>query len=232
MWLCKGNPLQPLRLNFFGIDFSSNLRSKCPILTFCWQDNRTSKKLSISHKHAPPHSPTQPTLQHCAPTYLPLIICQGDCHLHVAPFCAPLRRWRNVLLVFFEISSQCNHLLFTLLLHLWEREGEVFYMGGGWERRILIPCSEKRSTSRWRQRQKSPKNLAGPQNHYIYGNASNAYTTGYSPRCTLWSYSLVHSKKKLLFRNRTNSGYISRMYFLNCLFYLYVGLKTGLSTIR
>ena len=38
--LCEVTPLQPLRLNFFGINFPLHPRSQLPFLTFRGQDNR------------------------------------------------------------------------------------------------------------------------------------------------------------------------------------------------
>ena len=38
--LFKGTPLQPLILNFSGINFPSHPRSQFPFLNFCGQDNK------------------------------------------------------------------------------------------------------------------------------------------------------------------------------------------------
>ena len=52
------------------------------------------------------------------------------------------------------------------------------------------------------------------------------------PRCPLRYHYLVHSKKILLCRNRTNSWCRSHMYILTCFAPLYVVLKIVISTIR
>ena len=75
--LCEGTPLQPLKLDFFGIDFPSHPRSQFTFLTFRGQDNRTRGKAVISHERHPlPNWPTPATLRP-PPPHLPLNPLQG-----------------------------------------------------------------------------------------------------------------------------------------------------------
>ena len=50
--LCKGTPLQLLRLDFFGIDFPLHPCSQLLFLNFCGQDNRTRGKARRAHERA------------------------------------------------------------------------------------------------------------------------------------------------------------------------------------
>ena len=51
--LCEGTPFQPLRLDFFGINFPSLPRSQLPFLTFRWQDNKGKSAQSPWARSAP-----------------------------------------------------------------------------------------------------------------------------------------------------------------------------------
>ena len=92
--LCEGNALQPLRLNFFGIDLSSHTCSQFPFIAFCGQDNRTRGYAQISHNHTTP--PNLPTSVNPPSLHLLLILLQGNHHAHVALFRVAACCWRNV----------------------------------------------------------------------------------------------------------------------------------------
>ena len=62
--LYKGTPLQPLRVDFFGIEFTSHPCSKLPFITFCGQVKITSGKSRRAYEHDPlPSLPTPETSQ-------------------------------------------------------------------------------------------------------------------------------------------------------------------------
>ena len=81
--LCKGIPLQPLRLDFSRINFSSHPHSKFSISWFS-QAGRTTEK---GERRAEPiracYSPTWPPQRHYSPPRIPLINPQGK--IHAAP---------------------------------------------------------------------------------------------------------------------------------------------------
>ena len=69
------NPPQPLRLNFFIIDFPLNPHSQLPFINFWGHDNRTRGKAYRSHKRAP--LPILTTSVKSRPPHLPLITLQS-----------------------------------------------------------------------------------------------------------------------------------------------------------
>ena len=56
--LYEGNPLQPLRLNFFGIDYPLHLHSQFPFFSFHRQAGQQNKGKGMQSPHA--RSDTQP----------------------------------------------------------------------------------------------------------------------------------------------------------------------------
>ena len=94
--------LQPLRLEFFGINFPLYPCSKLPFITFRGQVNITSRKARRSHDHAPlPNLPTPetsrtPSTFHLSPTKVserraPLeecFPCVSQNHLYIHSRCS------------------------------------------------------------------------------------------------------------------------------------------------
>ena len=70
--LARLNPLQPLIIDFFGIDFPSHPCSQLTFINFCGQDNRTRVKARIYHEHA-----LLPKLNPPPHTHLPLLPRHG-----------------------------------------------------------------------------------------------------------------------------------------------------------
>ena len=110
--LCEGTPLQPLRLNFFEIDFPSHPRSKLLFLTFrehSGQQNK-GKGAQILWAHSAPqfahhhHIAPFPPTSHLSPAKVSA--------LHVNSRC----RWRNVSLAFCDIISPYTHLFLPPIL--------------------------------------------------------------------------------------------------------------------
>ena len=92
--LCKGTLLQPLRLEFFGIDFPLHPRSQFPFLFSLFairtteQEERRVDPMSLSH------SPIFSHMQHNPPNLK--VIPAKVHHACVAPFHVDTRQWRNV----------------------------------------------------------------------------------------------------------------------------------------
>ena len=125
--LCKGTLLQPLRLDFFGIDFPSHPQSQLPFIFSLLAGSTTREKARRAHERAPTLNLTTPAtiapprppphnhphiplplnwLWHPPPLYLPLIPRQGN--LHTSPFRVAVLRWRNVSPAFLEMHSPCS----------------------------------------------------------------------------------------------------------------------------
>ena len=104
--LCVGTPLQPLRLDFFIIDFPSHPCSQLPFLAFCGQENRTRVKARRSHDRyllpsvlTPETSP--PPISHSPPSKVSSTLCRAISCCH-APLeeCFPCF-YRNALTLLF-----------------------------------------------------------------------------------------------------------------------------------
>ena len=107
--LCKGTLLQPLRLDFFGIDFPSHPQSQLPFIFSLLAGSTTREKARRAHERAPTLNLTTPATiatPRPPPLYLPLIPRQGN--LHTSPFRVAVLRWRNVSPAFLEMHSPCS----------------------------------------------------------------------------------------------------------------------------
>ena len=111
--LYEGTPLQPLRIDFFGIKFYSHPCFQWTFLTFHRQENRTRGKVRRYHMSAL-RSPTCPPPRYCAPppptTYL--LSRQASRGL-----CA-ISRCRALLEEYFLASCEIFYFVITLLLPL------------------------------------------------------------------------------------------------------------------
>ena len=110
MRLCEVISLQPLRFDFFGINFPSHPHSQLPFI-FSLFPGRTTEQVERS---AEPMSalryptPPPPPLRHCSPLHLPGIPLQGNYHARVAPFRVAAHLWRNISLEFCKRHSPCS----------------------------------------------------------------------------------------------------------------------------
>ena len=144
-------PLQPLRLDFFGINFPSYPRSKLSFLIFCGQYNRTRVKARRSHERALlPNLTTPATSPH--PRLFPAKVSA----------CRTILRLCTLLEIFFPCVSQnnfpvkspCYSLVISSSVEV--GEGDSIVGGGVRKRRIIsIPRSDGSMASwrplRWRQ---------------------------------------------------------------------------------
>ena len=73
-------PLQPLRLDFFFIDFPLHPCSQLPFLFSIFTGRTTEQGESHSDPMRVLRPPNFPPQTHCAPPHLPLIYCQVKLH--------------------------------------------------------------------------------------------------------------------------------------------------------
>ena len=114
--LCKGTPLQLLRIDFFVINFPWHPRSQLPFLTFRGQDNRTRGKACRSHDRAPlPNLPAPDTSRPTPyPNYPPPKVSKH--HTRAAPFCVAALCLRKFFLALRETFSLCTHLVLSFAI--------------------------------------------------------------------------------------------------------------------
>ena len=114
--LCEGTPFQPLRIDFFGIDFPSHPPSQFPYL-FSLLPGRTKEQ---GERRTDPmsaiYSPTIPPPRHNASPHLALIPLKGKYHKHVAPFRVDARLWSNFSLLFRKRHSSCSSLDIVMMV--------------------------------------------------------------------------------------------------------------------
>ena len=124
--LYEGTPLQPLRLNIFGINFLLYPISQFPFLVFHGQEGQHKKVKGI---HSPwsrsAHQPSHPRDITPRPN-LPLIPCQGKLHTVPIHFNFAAQPLKNVSLAFCGIHT---HRVLPSLFSRREKEGGG---GGGW----------------------------------------------------------------------------------------------------
>ena len=128
--LCEGTPLQPLRLDFFGIDFPSHPRSQLPFLTFCGQAGQQNKGKVAQIPWV--RSATQPShpIDISPPPHLPSIPCQVNIHAVTRHFASlraagrifPLHRakyFHRALTLFFPLLLMWTTLVHNTPLMMW-----------------------------------------------------------------------------------------------------------------
>ena len=96
--LCRVTPLQPIRLEFFGIDFPLYPCSQLPFITFHRQDNITKVKARRANECA--LIPNLPTPETSRPTPSPTYPSPRLDTLCASPFRIAARRCRILFLVF------------------------------------------------------------------------------------------------------------------------------------
>ena len=112
--LCQGTPLQPLRLDFFGINFPSRPWSQLPFLTFSGQDNKGKGAQIPRAFYAPqiihPRDIVPQTISHLSTAKVSSILCHTiPCH------CAPLEEsFTCVYQNHFSMHSPCSSFTISL----------------------------------------------------------------------------------------------------------------------
>ena len=103
------NPLQPLRLNSFWIEFYLHPRSQLPFITFLWVGQQGERCVDSMIALWYPTSPPQ---RSCFPPHLPIIYCQGEVSSEPHHYLLP----RAAGECFSFCFAKFTHLVFPLIL--------------------------------------------------------------------------------------------------------------------